>query len=683
MRFIAPLFALVSLALCALAANYIATRTVAHIETTTQARITTALRAAGEDWAKVDTDGSIVRLSGEAQDEGRRFRAREIALQLVSARRIVDEVTIAPKVDTDVPEFTLEILRNLNEVSLIGLVPTDNGRGPVMSALDALGSSDVTDMLDEAQYDVPDGWGDSLDFGLQLLAELDRTKISITPGRVIVSAVALSDAERRDLSAKLNGLRPESVELALNISAPRPVITPFELTYRLEDGTGELAPCVALTEEGRNRILRTAAGEGTLAPPACRVGLGAPTPLWPQAVGLGISAVKSLGGGSITFRDTDVVLDGPLGADPDEFAQVTEDLRAALPPLFSLSATLPEPEDSTNPGGRVSVPTFVAELTPERTVILRGSIQDSMSQKAVETYAASLFGFGQVEDRTRVIADMPAGWPGRVLSGIEALSLLNSGQLIVTPGNVSVSGRSASESIDEEMSDVLRLRLGADARFTTSVVFDPALVVEEAQPDQTDCGLLIEEILNVRQITFAPSSDEIDAESQQVIDEIAAVLRLCPGAPFEVAGHTDSQGGELSNQALSQRRADAVLDALLEREVPTSSMTAKGYGEAVPIADNGTEEGRQINRRIEFTLIEDDPEGDADGGDAADTDVTGGTDPAAEADAAEADGAEADGADGSDDGGDGSETDAGDADADTAAAEDSDATTDDTQTESN
>ena len=72
---------------------------------------------------------------------------------------------------------------------------------------------------------------------------------------------------------------------------------------------------------------------------------------------------------------------------------------------------------------------------------------------------------------------------------------------------------------------------------------------------------------------------------------------------MEIGGHTDSQGREAMNLTLSQARAEAVLDTLLSLEVLTTNLTAKGYGESAPIADNGTEEGRQANRRIEFTLM--------------------------------------------------------------------------------
>jgi OOP family OmpA-OmpF porin len=79
------------------------------------------------------------------------------------------------------------------------------------------------------------------------------------------------------------------------------------------------------------------------------------------------------------------------------------------------------------------------------------------------------------------------------------------------------------------------------------------------------------------------------------------VLRGCPDATFEVAGHTDSEGSDEGNLRLSQERADAVLAAVRRPDLPLAGLAAKGYGEADPVADNATAEGRAQNRRIAFT----------------------------------------------------------------------------------
>jgi OOP family OmpA-OmpF porin len=87
------------------------------------------------------------------------------------------------------------------------------------------------------------------------------------------------------------------------------------------------------------------------------------------------------------------------------------------------------------------------------------------------------------------------------------------------------------------------------------------------------------------------------------MEALAKVLKRCGGVKMEIAGHTDAQGSEGGNRALSQARAEAVLLTLQGRQVDVSGLSAKGYGESRPIAENQTEAGREANRRIEFTLV--------------------------------------------------------------------------------
>jgi OOP family OmpA-OmpF porin len=113
----------------------------------------------------------------------------------------------------------------------------------------------------------------------------------------------------------------------------------------------------------------------------------------------------------------------------------------------------------------------------------------------------------------------------------------------------------------------------------------------------------INAILAATKISFASGSADISGDSLATLDEIATVLKGCTEVKMEIGAHSDSQGREEMNLNLSQARADSVLNGLLARRVLTSNLTAVGYGETRPIADNETEEGREANRRIEFTLV--------------------------------------------------------------------------------
>jgi OOP family OmpA-OmpF porin len=101
-------------------------------------------------------------------------------------------------------------------------------------------------------------------------------------------------------------------------------------------------------------------------------------------------------------------------------------------------------------------------------------------------------------------------------------------------------------------------------------------------------------------IRFASGKAELTAGSTPVLKEIADALRANPDLRVEIQGHTDSAGSVALNEGLSQQRADAVRDYLIDQGIAPERMTAKGYGPHRPIADNNTADGRAQNRRVEL-----------------------------------------------------------------------------------
>jgi len=133
------------------------------------------------------------------------------------------------------------------------------------------------------------------------------------------------------------------------------------------------------------------------------------------------------------------------------------------------------------------------------------------------------------------------------------------------------------------------------------------LPVYDFVSDLDTCNTLSAEALQVSKINFVTGSAQLDAQSIRAINAVAAIIRQCVDTTelnVEVGGHTDSQGGDELNQQLSQSRAEAVRVALLSRGVDEARITAVGYGEAEPIANNDTEEGRAANRRTTITWSE-------------------------------------------------------------------------------
>lgn len=101
-------------------------------------------------------------------------------------------------------------------------------------------------------------------------------------------------------------------------------------------------------------------------------------------------------------------------------------------------------------------------------------------------------------------------------------------------------------------------------------------------------------------VNFDTGTATITPDSAKVLDEAAGALKVAAGLKVEVGGHTDNVGKPDANLTLSDQRAKAVMAALIERGVPAARLTAKGYGQTTPVADNRTEDGRAKNRRVEL-----------------------------------------------------------------------------------
>jgi OOP family OmpA-OmpF porin len=497
----------------------------------------------------------------------------------------------------------LEALRNEERVSLIGLIPTKTGRGQILDDVqDISGRIEITDMLEEADHPLPETWNQSLKFGLDSLALLQRAKISVTEDVVVVSAVTESQEERTRVEQTLLEEQPEGVRLEMNISAPRPVISPFTIRFELEEGVATLDGCSADTQITKQKIIRAAKTAGMVRPALCNIGLGVPTPDWARAIELSIAAVSDLGGGSLTFTDSDVSLIASQDTPQQKFDTVIGKLENSLPELFSLSAFLPPKPVIDGQTGEIVLPDFTATRSPDGSVQLRGRLPSAVAKTAIETYAKSLFGHEAVYVQTRLDENLPDGWPIRVLGGMEALAQLHHGILVVKPEEIEVRGIADTDTAAGEIARILAVRVGAREVFKIKVEVDEKLVKKNQPVTPESCEADINSILMDYKIQFDPGKVAIKGGSKSVVTAIADVLRTCPKVKFEIQGHTDSSGSEELNQNLSQSRAEAVLSALLTRRILTSGLKAKGYGSADPIADNGTEEGRETNRRIVFKL---------------------------------------------------------------------------------
>jgi OOP family OmpA-OmpF porin len=282
---------------------------------------------------------------------------------------------------------------------------------------------------------------------------------------------------------------------------------------------------------------------------------------------------------------------------------VVGELDAALPDVFALHAVLTQSEDKEQ-----EVPEFIATLSPEGLIQLRGRVGSETMRSTADSFAKARFRSDAVHTALRVVdEDLPSDWPLRVLAGLEALGYLSNGAATVTPDLIRVSGNTGRQDARQEIAGLLSEKLSDGASYEIDVTYKKALDPVSSMPTPDECEAMLAEVQVDRKIRFEPGSSTIDAEGGAIMDDIAQIMRKCGDLRLEIGGHTDSQGRAEMNEQLSLERARAVLAELRNRRVLTASITVKGYGETQPIADNSTEEGREANRRIEFKLIRPEP----------------------------------------------------------------------------
>lgn len=576
------------------------------IEDTSQSSVTAALDKHGLEWTEVYAEGLNVFITGTAPTEAERFMAMSTAGSVVDAARVIDNMNVEATAALAPPKFSIEILRNEAGISLIGLIPQDSDRRAVLNKVRRLagGEEQLADFMETADYPVPTGWTDAMEFALDALEDLPQSKISVEAGYVEVTAMTDSAEAQFKTEMKLLEEIPSGVELALDISAPRPVITPFSMRATLSEGVLRFDSCSADTIETRRAILDAAETLGLAENSDCRIGLGVPSPNWADATITSLQALSEIGGGSVTMSDADISLVAIEGTDEGLFDRVVSETEKALPEVFALHSVLPVIQED----GESTVTEFIATLSPEGLMQMRGRLGSELASITVGSYAKARFGSENVYDATRGAEDVPPNWPNRVMAGLDALSALHHGSVTVTPQIIEVSGQSGKEDVGTTISQLLSQRLGEGEQFAMDVSYNEALDPLALIPTPEECIAQIQQVQSEVKITFEPGSGDLQSSARPVIDALAAILEDCGELPLEIQGHTDSQGRESMNLALSQNRAQSVLAALRDRRILTGAIRAQGYGEANPIADNGTEEGREANRRIEFVLIQPDQE---------------------------------------------------------------------------
>ena len=218
------------------------------------------------------------------------------------------------------------------------------------------------------------------------------------------------------------------------------------------------------------------------------------------------------------------------------------------------------------PSAPITEPATLVTLWDGDKVTLEGIVGSDAAKKTLVDAAIAKYGAANVTDKLTVNAKA---------TGALTVTLL---------GNV------ASDAVKATRGDVAKaIYAGATIDNQLTVTAAPAAKAQDVQcSDKVAVAA-----------TFATGSANLTAEAKKLLDAVVP----CITGPFEVGGHTDNVGSSARNQPLSERRAQSVAAYLGSKGVDSKLLSPKGYGDAAPIGDNATTEGKAKNRRIEFKKL--------------------------------------------------------------------------------
>lgn len=238
-------------------------------------------------------------------------------------------------------------------------------------------------------------------------------------------------------------------------------------------------------------------------------------------------------------------------------------------------------------------PTFFASGS-SGSLTLNGALPNQETVDQIADAARRLHPGTTITNGMRIREVAGPAWLESLDGLLDVVTRLDPWTIEVSDDTVTITGL----TLDQDLA-------GAIGLLTEEVVAGQLAVVTDVQVDPAAIAIRLTELLQ-GSATFEVNSAELSATGTGLLDEAIEILQANPAALLIVEGHTDDAGDAAANLALSQQRAEAVVAYLVAGGIDAERLTAIGYGEERPIADNVTDEGRAQNRRIEFVIQEGD-----------------------------------------------------------------------------
>jgi len=303
----------------------------------------------------------------------------------------------------------------------------------------------------------------------------------------------------------------------------------------------------------------------------------------------------------------------PPGPAPSTDAQATPP--PAPPPAAQAPATPPAPAVATaepTAPASAATPTRFALSNDNGAVRASGVVRDQDAKTSITDALNAVFGADKVKSDIGVDKNATtAPWLGVFRAALDAIKGANV-DAIFQGDKINVGGAAMEDAARDKIIAALKGVVGAGV--TVGALSDKTAAAVAVANDRATTelaslgsGFGVKDLLfalNDSVFSFASDSAEVPESMEPFLKTAAADLKqLKAGHVLEIAGYTDNTGDAALNVALSQKRAESVREALIKYGADPDMLVAKGYGEANPIANNDTAEGRLKNRRIEYHVV--------------------------------------------------------------------------------
>jgi OOP family OmpA-OmpF porin len=549
----------------------------------------------------IEIDGRALTLVGTALSEEDRAGALAVAAMTPGVSRVVDRITVAP----EMKPFVFRAVRNADgSATLAGAAPTPEQLDRIVELGRAVFGRELHLQLRLARGGPEGDWFAAAKVAVEMMALVEKGEAVLRDRRLTLTGRAPGDAAL------------DAVEAALARAMPAGYAGRSELLTRIDE---ELIGGPLESEKACQALVEKVAAGQTIRFRTGTAALDNPPPRLFERLALAVHRCPSLF--VLIYASSDTHAGDPAAnlrlaeARARTLAEALERRGIVRARMTTLGRARPDPRqgaagpdvefrvsDSAVPVVRPYVWQF--EKRPGGNGLLTGHYPSRAAQSTLAGLARPAVR-GELVDETRLAQGVPPGeWLAAAQLAITALARLEHGTATLSDYNLAIIGVAKDDETQRAVAALVAERAPRDfrAHAAVSTMLDEDLK-GVALTDAAACQRLVDSVARTGAPEFVFDGPALLGHQRRLFERLAAAARRCQRFVLEIGAHSSGTGDPDAARALSERWAEAVMDALARAGAERGRMRAVGFGNGRPLGDGETEAGRLRNRRIVFRIV--------------------------------------------------------------------------------